>query len=63
MSQYEPACKNSRNWLAVAFVHEVSIGPTPQAGPALAIAANQAATARRRLANSMAEGQRFLFAG
>jgi len=23
MSQYAPACKNSRNWLAVAFVHEV----------------------------------------
>ena len=22
MSQYAPACKNSRNWLAVAFVHE-----------------------------------------
>src|ERR1700683_3503966 len=23
MSQYAPACKNSRNWLAVALVHEV----------------------------------------
>src|ERR1019366_3603316 len=23
MIQYAPACKNSRNWLAVAFVHEV----------------------------------------